>query len=136
MEHLPRQTSSRAAPHLLRVRFNNPAEFAAELRARGPNLEPVVRLTYRWAADANGLPLRHLSVVAGYLRRLPGGTVVATELVHYAGEVWRGLHEEASQRCQQRADGVRDHVARAAQELGLEVSAGVYTAHAGGEEPA
>ena len=117
--------------HALRVRFNSPAEFTDELRARGPNVEPVVRLTYRWTRDANGLPLHHLSVVASYVRRLPCGRIVVAELAHYAGEVWRGLHEEASQRCRERAGRARDDVARAARELGLEVCAGVYIDGAG-----
>jgi hypothetical protein len=120
-----------AEPHPLRVRFNDPAEFAEELRARGPNVEPVVRVTYRWTADTGGLPLRHLSVVAGYLRRLPGGAILPTELVHYAGEVWHGLNEQASQLCRERANRARDEVARAAQELGLVVCPGIYTGGAG-----
>jgi uncharacterized protein YndB with AHSA1/START domain len=111
--------------HLL-VRFSSPSEFAAELRARGPNVEPVVRLTYRWAAGAGGLPVRHLSVVAGYVRRLAGGTVVVQELVHHAGDVWPGIATAGSERARARAEEAHEVVARTARELGLEVSAGTY----------
>src|SRR5437868_4790688 len=39
------------------VHFSNPEEFLAELRSRGPNLEPVVQITFRWTRDESGAPL-------------------------------------------------------------------------------
>ena len=123
-----RPTADGAARTVLRVSFTSPAEFADELRARGPNVEPVVRLTYRWTAGANGLPLQHVSVVASYVSRLSGGELVLVELAHYAGEVWRGLHTEASERAHERADKAHEHVAAAVHALGLEPCAGTYAA--------
>ena len=114
----------------LRVQFSKPGEFIAELRRRPPDIEPVVRLTYRWSADGGGLPLCHLSVIAGYLRR-PHGMLVVQELVYHTGEVWQGLHEEAGQRTLERAHRAYDAVARVARELGLEIGAGVYELDAG-----
>ena len=115
-------------PPGFRVRFTSPSEFCDELRRRGPNVEPVVRLTYRWTPNAEGLPLCHLSVVAGYLRRLTGGVVVVQELVYRAGDVWRGLNESDAEETRTRADRARDDVARAAAEAGFEVCAGAYAA--------
>jgi hypothetical protein len=126
--------AGRAEPRLL-VRFSSPAEFAAELRARGPNVEPVVRLTFRWTAASGALPLQaasgalplhHLSVVASYLRRLSDGALVVHELTHYAGDIWRGIPTDGSERSRARASEARDLVARTAEELGLDVCAGVY----------
>lgn len=108
------------------VRFNSPQEFVAELRRRPPDVEPVVRLTYRWSPDPAGLPLRHLSVVAGYLRCIRD-TLVLQELVHYAGEVWPGPDDGVSRRTHDRADLAHRTVDEAARELGLEVATGQYT---------
>src|SRR5688500_14129441 len=106
---------------VLRVRFGDPEEFARELRARGPDVEAVVRLTRRWRDDAHHLPLRHLAVVAGYVRRACGALVLY-ELVHYAGEVWQGMNEDASRQTLARAQRARDVVARAADERGVELA--------------
>src|SRR5262245_12694443 len=87
----------------LAVHFSNPDEFLAELRAREPNLEPVVRITFRWTRDESGAPLVHLTVFANYLRRLgddPGGGVVVS-IVHlgrYVGAVWEEGRDELSDR--------------------------------------
>jgi hypothetical protein len=129
-EAMPATDAPTAAPTAGRawgvsVRFNSPQEFLAELRRRPPDIEPVVRLTYRWSPDPAGLPLRHVSVVAGYLRRIRG-TLVLQELVHYAGEVWPTPGEGASRRTQERADLAHRTVEEAARELGLEVAAGQY----------
>ena len=113
-------------PPVLRVRFADPEEFAAELRERDPDVERVVRLTYRWRRDADGLPCRHLSVVAGYLRSARDGVPVLYELVYYAGEVWDGLNEEATARTRERAERARQIVARAAEEEFLKIAAGAY----------
>jgi hypothetical protein len=110
-----------------RVRFVDPDEFVRELKARGPDVEPVVRLTRRWRPDPAGLPLRHLSVAAGYARRARGALVLY-ELDHYAGEVWQGLNGDASRRTLERARRTHGVVERAARGLGLEVAAGVYDA--------
>jgi hypothetical protein len=114
------------APPGLRARFTSPAEFVAELRRLPPDLEPVVRLTYRWTADPEGLPIRHLSVVAGYVRHTGRGSFVLEELVHYAGQVWPGLDHEGSERTKERARRAHEAVEQAARELGLDVCAGVY----------
>jgi len=111
---------------VLRVRFSDPDEFAAELRARDPDVEKVVRVAFRWRRDPQGLPCRHLSVVAGYLRSAREGVLVLSELVYYAGEVWDGLNEEVSARTRERAEHARQVVARAADEQFVKLAAGVY----------
>ena len=122
-------------PPALRVRFTSPAEFVEELRRRPPDLEPVVRLTYRWTADPERLPVRHLSVMAGYLRSTSRGALVLAELVHYAGLVWPGLDHEASQQTRERARRAHEAIDQAARDLGLEVCGGVYDVGDGADSP-
>lgn len=113
-------------PPVLRVRFSDPEEFAAELRERGPDVEHLVRITNRWRRDTDGLPCRHLSVVAGYLRSARNGLPVLYELVYYAGEVWDGLNAEVTARTRERAERARQIVVRAAGEDGLTAAPGAY----------
>ena len=125
-------TPAPRGPQPLRLLFSSHEEFPEELRARGPNLEPVVRVTFRKSADASGAPLTHLTLLATYLRRVgddPGGPVVVAvvQLAEYLGSVWIDPTDQESRRCQQRAAQSREAVVRAAQELGLTVGAGAYT---------
>ena len=111
---------------VLRVHFTSAQEFVCELKAAGPDVEPVVRLTFRSRRDPEGPPRRHLSVVAGYLRQARPGVLVLYELVHYAGEVWDGLDESLSAQTFARASRAYDAVARAADEQSIRRAAGVY----------
>ena len=84
---LPQPPHGGARP-LVRVLFSTTGEFVRELRARGPNVEPVVRATLTWAPDPAGAPAYDVSVVATYLRRVGPDVVALTELRHYAGVAW------------------------------------------------
>jgi len=42
------------------VAFSNAEEFLDELRERGPNVDGVLRLAFRWHPDASGLPVSDL----------------------------------------------------------------------------
>ena len=115
------------------VRFSNPEEFLAELRERGPNLEPVVRITFRWTRDESGAPLIHLTLLANYLRWLgqlgddPARAVVSVvHLGRYVGAVWEEGRDEVSDRCRAEADRLRTELAQAAQALGFQVGGGTY----------
>ena len=112
------------------VHFSNPEEFLAELRERGPNLEPVVRITFRWTRDESGAPLVHLTLLANYLRRLGDdpatGVVSIVHLGRYVGAVWEEGRDEVSDRCRAEADRLRSELTQAAEALGLRVGAGTY----------
>jgi hypothetical protein len=116
-----------------RVLFSSHEEFLEELRERGPNLEPLVRVTFRKIADGSGAPLAHLSLLATYLRRVDGGTspvavVTVVRLSEHLGSIWIDPTDQDSRRCQQRAGQLRAAVVRAATDLGLRVAGGAYAA--------
>jgi hypothetical protein len=118
-------------PQPLRLLFSSHDAFIEELRERGPNLEPMVRVTYRKRADGSGAPLTHLTLLATYLRRVDDGTgatpvIIVVQLAEYLGSLWIDLSDHDSQRCQQRAEHLRTTVVRAAEELGLRIGAGAY----------
>jgi hypothetical protein len=118
-------------PQPVRLLFSAHAEFIEELRQRGPNLEPVVRVTFRRSADGSGAPLTHLTLLATYLRLLDGGAgpapvVAVVQLAEYLGSVWVDPTDRESRRCQQRAEHLRAAVVRAAEDLGLRVAGGAY----------
>jgi hypothetical protein len=118
-------------PQPLRLLFSSHEDFLQELRERGPNLEPVVRVTFRKSADTSGAPLTHLTLLAAYLRGVGGGpgcpvAVAVVQLAEYLGSMWIDPTDHESRRCQQRAEQLREAVVRAAQELGLNVGAGAY----------
>jgi hypothetical protein len=110
----------------LRLAFSSPDEFLAELARRGPNLEPVLRVTFRWTRDADGAPVRDLCLVAGFLRRVADGVVGVTTLRHHLGEVWEDATDSQSRSVRERATGLRARIERAAADLGLEVAPGAY----------
>jgi hypothetical protein len=118
-------------PRSVRLLFGSHDEFVRELRERGPNLEPVVRVTFRRTADASGGPLTHLTLLASYLRLVDDGNhsvpvVVVVQLAEYLGSLWIDHTDEASRRCRERAEHLRTAVVRVAEELGLGVGAGAY----------
>lgn len=120
----------RRGPQALRLLFSGHEEFLSELRERGPNLEPLVRVTVRRTPDASGAPFVHLTLIATYLRRVdeagPAPVVAVVRLAEYVGAVWPGLPDEESRESRARAEALRATVARAAGELGYRVGAGVY----------
>jgi hypothetical protein len=74
----------------MKVRFSNLDEFQAELLKRPPNVEPVIRATYRRIRQEYGN--EHLYVLAGYLRQpQPGTPPHLVELMEYQGELWGGM---------------------------------------------
>jgi hypothetical protein len=111
-----------------RLAFSSPGEFLEELARRGPNVEPVLRLTFRWTRDAEGAPVRDLCLVAGYLRRLAGGVVTLTTLRHPLGAIWEDGADPRSWEVRERAAALRARLERAAAGLGLEVASGAYAA--------
>ncbi len=113
------------ATDAVRVVFSSPDEFLQELRRRGPNVEPLLRLTFRWTRDESGAPIHHLSVVAGYLRRA-NGVVMLTSLRHYVGGPWADAPDNAPGGVQERAASLRDRIEQEAGALGLEIAAGAY----------
>ena len=120
-----------SAPQPLRLLFSSHEDFIEELRERGPNLEPVVRVTYRKRPDAGGAPLTDLTLLATYLRRLDDGAgapavVVVVQLAEYLGSLWVDPTDEDSRRCLQRGEHLRAAVVRAAEALGLRVGGGAY----------
>jgi hypothetical protein len=130
-DHLPPLPALARGSQTLRLLFSSHEEFIRELRDRGPNLEPVVRVTFRKSTDVSGAPLTHLTLLATYLRRVgddPGypAVVAVVQLAEYLGSVWIDPTDQESRRCQQRAEELRATMVRAAQELGLTVGAGAY----------
>jgi hypothetical protein len=115
------------------VRFNQPAEFVAELQARGPNLEPLVRLTLvgrrGQLRDGTPLPIQELLVQASYLRRT-GEILQLVTLETFVGEWW-GIPEQDAQ-TKERADQVMELVRDAVVATGLEVATGRYMAASNG----
>ncbi|MGD9892258.1 MAG: hypothetical protein AB7G34_17025 [Hyphomicrobiales bacterium] len=120
-------------PQPIRLLFSSHEEFIEELRQRGPNLEPIVRVTFRKSPDSGGVPLTHLTLLATYLRRVDDGTgpaavVTVVQLAEYPGSLWIDPTDQDSRRCQERADLLRAAVVRAVGELGLRVGGGAYLA--------
>ncbi len=115
----------------VRLLFSSHDEFLDELRERGPNLEPVVRVTFRKTAAASGAPLTHLTLLATYLRLIhdgagPAPVVAMVQLSEYLGSVWIDPTDQESRRCHQRAEHLRAAVVRAVEDAGLRVGAGAY----------
>ena len=125
----PARRDARAQP--VRLLFSNHEEFIEELRERGPNLEPLVRVTFRKTAAGGGMPLTHLTLLATYLRLVDGGSgpavvIAVVQLAEYLGSLWIDPSDPDSRRCQARAEQRRDAVVSAAEGLGLRVAAGAY----------
>ena len=124
----PAWRDARAQP--VRLLFSNHEEFIEELRERGPNLEPLIRVTFRRTAAGGGMPLTHLTLLATYLRRVDGGgpaaVMAVVQLAEYLGSLCIDPSDPDSRRCQARAEQRRDAVVSAAEGLGLRVAAGAY----------
>ena len=115
----------------MRVRFNNPEEFLAELAAAPPNVEPVVRITRRYT-QAGDSPIQWLSVVATYVRILNPDAIghsepayAVVELVKVIGDLWpHGMGQTAQH--QATAEALMTRLTAAAEAAGCQVRAGVY----------
>jgi hypothetical protein len=112
--------------------FGNPDEFLAELRDYGPNVDGVLRLTFRWHPYESGAPINELFVVANYLRRITSDVLQIVRLDHDVGEVWSEAPDGGSQRTRERAVQIRDRIRAAAEALGFEVRAGTHVAGGAG----
>jgi len=91
----------------IRLLFSCHEEVIDELRERGPNLEPVVCVTFRKTADASGVPLAHLTLLATHLRLVHHGTgpalvVVIVRFSEHLGATWTDSTDQESRRCQGR----------------------------------
>lgn len=118
------------------VAFSDPDEFLSELRDRGPNVERVLRLTFRWTPDESGAPVSGLRLVATYLRRVAPDVLAIVQLDHHLGVVWHGVPDPASDQCRERAEQLRTRVRRAAEAHGLDVAAGTHVVATGANVPA
>jgi hypothetical protein len=102
------------------VRFNSVQEFGNELRADPPKL---LRLTKSFA-QADTLPIQNVSVLATYVNS--NGQIVRLE--RYIGQCYAGRVPETDidRQVIHRADKVVRELETLAQELKIEVRAGVY----------
>ena len=110
----------------VRVAFSTTGDFLAELRARGPNVESLVRATLWWVPDPAGAPMHELYVVATYLRRIAPDVVAITELRHHAGTVWIESDTAPAQPSEQLARRLLGTVEDAARDLGAAVGRGLH----------
>lgn len=95
----------------LKVKFNDVDEFIAELEKTKP-LDGILRLT-RLAEQSATMPIRHLSVMATFLKDTPP-TVQIIELRRYCGQVWGHASrsdEVVIERAKETMDKIEDAVA-------------------------
>lgn len=104
------------------LRFNAVDEFLDELRAAGPNVEPVLRLTTRFRRNG-GVPIVGLAVLASYLREV-SGQVLCVSLVAEVGSQFPGGPMDNDTAV--RRDHVYEQLREAATSLSLEIRAGSY----------
>jgi hypothetical protein len=83
--------NSTPASPIVSIRFGNLDTFCEELAARGPNIEPVVRICQQvrpaHGQDGRSLPIEHVFGHASYLRRTADVLqIVALHL--YLGQRW------------------------------------------------
>ena len=116
---------------LVSVRFTRPREFVAELQARGPAPEPLVRLTHLLRPRRLGrrlLSSQELVVHASYLRRTD--TIVHLVTLECLAGIWQGVPELDVQ-TEQQATQVRELVRATAAAAGLETAPGRYATPTG-----
>ena len=82
---------SNAASPIVSIRFGNLDTFCEELAARGPNIEPVVRICQQvrrgHSEDLGPLPIEHVFGHVSYLRRTED--VLQVRALHlHLGERW------------------------------------------------
>jgi hypothetical protein len=83
--------NSTPASPIVSIRFGNLDTFCEELAARGPNIEPVVRICQQvrrgHSEDLGPLPLEHVFGHVSYLRRTEY-VLQVTALHLYLGQRW------------------------------------------------
>jgi hypothetical protein len=116
-------------PQPIRLLLSDHEEFLAELRERGPNVEPIVRVTVRRTPDASGAQFLRLTLLATYLRRIdeagPAPVLAVVRLAAYVGAIWPGLPDAESRETHARVEELRATLERAVGELGYRAGAGV-----------
>lgn len=115
------------------VRFTDPNEFCQEVTARGPNLEPIVRVTHFLENDPDIAAVKRYFVIATYLRGLPDGRTVIVTLRKYIGQRLEHARVPPDQVIA-RAERIIAEVRATCDTMPLGVAAGVYAT--GIEEPA
>ena len=117
----------------MKLRFSVPAEFLAELEARPPNVDGVLRATREYQRSQMISCLQRVSVVATYLRAesprdgFPGREVYVVELRSFVGEYLASpAQDEQTEKTRQRGDELLARLEAAAKEQGLEYRAGIY----------
>lgn len=108
---------------MIRVRFNDPGEFCAEIgRDGGTTDDGVLRTTLSFRTPSTGGAIQHVSLLASFMR---AGRIVYLE--RSVGDVWpRGGDGPGSQKVMDTAEGLRAKVEAAAKVFHLEVRPGVY----------
>jgi hypothetical protein len=120
----PGQPGGRSGQAVL-VAFADPDEFLKEIAERPPNVDGVLRLSFRWQRDDADAPVAELWLVANYLHRLDADTLTIVRLDRRVGGVWwSGLNDAASAETRQRAEALRGRIRSAAEARGVEVRGG------------
>jgi len=102
---------------MIRVRFNDAEEFAAELSREKPN-DNILRLTKQYQQSKDSPHIHYVSVLGSFVR---DGQII--KMTTYCGDYWgKGTDRSAVDR----ADKVMMELEQVARELGVEVRAGVY----------
>ena len=115
-------TSHLSAALIVGVQFGNLETFCEELAARGPNVEPVVRICQQvrrgHSEDHGPLPLEHVFGHVSYLRR--SGDVLQILALHlYVGQRWMAAEATPDgAELQARINAVYDRVREHCQRLG------------------
>src|SRR5215472_7827968 len=102
---------------MIKVTFNSPEEFAAELELGKPN-NNILRLTRLIEFSKQMLPIRYISVVGTFLR---DGQIV--KLVRYCGDHW-GNGCESDSKTIERVHKVMTDLEDVARSLKIDVRAG------------
>ena len=107
---------------IVRIQFGNLGAFCEELAARGPNVEPVVRICQQvkqaHSASLGPLPIEHVFGHVSFLHR--AADVLQLTVLHlYLGQRWANAddtHERAEVRS--RIDELYDRVRSTCESLG------------------
>jgi hypothetical protein len=114
--------NSNPAVPIVSIQFGNLDTLCDELAARGPNIEPVVRICQQVRqghSDTHGpLPIEHVFGHVSYLRR--GADVLQVTALHlYLGQRWLYVHASPDRaEVQARIEELYDRVREVCQRLG------------------
>jgi len=115
--------SSTASSHAVTIQFGNLESFCEELAARGPNLEPVVRICQQVRAGESHthgpLPIEHVFGHVSYLR-LTAEVLQIVTLHLYLGQRWIYADRTPDRaEVQARVDELYERIRTASETLGL-----------------